>query len=53
MRGYNVTYTVLYSESVLANSPEEAADIVENNCPYDIDGYAYVVDIDSGEEWEM
>jgi len=53
MKEYNVAYMVVYSESIEANSPEEAADIVENNCPYDVDGLACVTDLETGEQFEV
>ncbi len=52
MNEYFVSYMCFYGEKVKANSPEEAADIVASYCPYDIDGNAYVVDINTGEEFE-
>lgn len=53
MKTYYVSYMVIYSESVDANSFEETAEFVANNCPYDIDGPAYVVAIESQEEREI
>ena len=50
---YYVSYMCIYSETVNANSPEEAAEIVANSCPYDIDGAAYVTDIETEEEYEI
>lgn len=53
MPEYHVAYTVIYSDVVEAESPEEAADIVESECPYDIDGAAFVTRIDTDETWEI
>ena len=53
MNEYFVSYMCIYSRKVEADCPEEAADIVANDCPYDIDGNAYVVDVNTGEEFEM
>ena len=53
MKEYYVSYMVVYSESVDADSFKEAAEFVANNCPYDIDGPAYVTEIESGEEREI
>lgn len=53
MKEYHVSYTVVYSEVVDAESPEEAAEIVARNCPYDIDGGAFVVDKETGEEYDF
>ena len=53
MKEYNVAYMVVYSEVVEANSPEEAADIVMNNCPYDVDGLACVTDLETDEQFEV
>ena len=53
MNEYFVSYMCIYSQKVEADCPEEAADIVASDCPYDIDGNAYVVDVNTGEEFEM
>lgn len=53
MKEYYVSYIVVYSKPVKANSFEEAAELVANNCPYDMDGPAYVTEIESGEEKEV
>lgn len=38
MSKYHVAYMCCYSDVVEADSPEEAAEIVAGECPYDIDG---------------
>lgn len=53
MSEYSVSYMVVYLETVKADSPEEAAEIVANNCPYDVDGEAHVVNEETGEEWDL
>ena len=53
MSRYYVSYMVVYGEEVEADSPEEAADIVAQNCPYDIDGVAAVTDLDTDEQVEV
>ena len=53
MNEYHVAYMCVYSEVVEAESPEEAANIVAMNCPYDIDGSAWVTNEDTGEECEI
>lgn len=53
MKEYNVAYMVVYSRVVEADSPEEAADIVANNCPYDVDGLACVTDLETGKYYEV
>lgn len=53
MRKYHVSYMAVYFETVEANSPEDAAKIVECNCPYDVDGEAHVTDEETGEEWDI
>lgn len=53
MKEYHVSYMVIYSEVVEAESPEEAAEIVEKNCPYDVDGGAFIVDKETGEEFDF
>lgn len=52
MPEYHVSYMVVYSDVVEAENAEEAANIVTRECPYDVDGYAHVVRIDTGEEWD-
>ena len=53
MKEYRVSYMVIYSEVVEAESAEEAAEIVARNCPYDVDGGAFVVDKETGEEYDL
>lgn len=53
MPRYYVSYMVVYSEEVEADSPEEAANIVANGCPYDVDGAAAVTDLDTDEQVEV
>lgn len=53
MGEYNVAYMVVYSETVEADSPEEAAEIVRYNCPYDVSGAAAVTDEETGEYWDI
>lgn len=50
---YNVAFMCVCSDSCLAESPEQAAEIVSNGCVYDIDGSAHVVNLDTGEEWDI
>ena len=52
-RKYHVSYMVVYDDVVTAKSPVEAAEIVAASCPYDVDGSAYVTDIESNEKWEI
>lgn len=53
MAEYHVAYMCIYSETVEADTPEEAARIVEGDCPYDIDGPACVTDIATDEQLEV
>ena len=53
MAEYHVAYMVVYSDVVEADSPEEAANIVQESCPYDVDGFAAVTRIDTDEFWEI
>ena len=53
MKEYHVSYMCIYSEIVIADSPKEAADMVEQSCPYDVDGLACVTDTETGEEFEV
>ena len=53
MAEYHVAYMCVYSDVVDADTPEEAAEIVERDCPYDIDGPACVIRIDTDEQWEI
>ena len=53
MREYNVSCMCVYSEDVSAESPEEAADLIQSSCPYDVDGQACVTDLETGEQFEI
>ena len=53
MATYIVSYMCVYSDTVEADSPAEAADIVEHNCPCDVDGMAHVTREDTWEEWDV
>ena len=53
MNNYHVSYMVTYSDVVEAESPEEAAEIVAQNCPYDIDGGAFVTCIETDQQWDL
>ena len=53
MDKYYVSYMCVYSDTVVANSFEEAAEIVANNCEYDVEGYATITCLDTGEEREV
>jgi hypothetical protein len=53
MNEYHVSFMVVYNETTEAYSPEEAVDNVASNCPYDIDGSAWVTNLDTGEEYEI
>jgi len=53
MSNYHVSYMCIYSDFVEAETPEEAAEIVANNCPFDIDGLAYVTNVETDESWEV
>lgn len=52
MKEYHVSFMCIYSETVIADSPKEAAEMVERSCPYDVDGLACVTDIETGEQFE-
>lgn len=49
MSKYFVSYMVVYYDTVEADSPEEAADMVADDCPFDVDGGALVTNQDTGE----
>lgn len=53
MKKYCVSYMVVYSDVVEANSPEEAANIIADDCPYDVDGTACVTDLETDEYFEV
>lgn len=53
MAKYHVAYMVVYSDVVEADTPEEAAKIVEKECPYDVDGGAVVTNIETDEQVEV
>ena len=50
---YHVAYMCVYSDVVEADTPEEAAEMVAESCPFDIDGEAFITRIDTDETWEM
>lgn len=53
LKDYNVSFMVSYSDHVKAESPEEAVDIAVRNCPYDGIDDIFVVDTETGEEFEI
>lgn len=53
MKKYFVSFMCVYSDEVEAETPEEAASIVERDCPYDIDGVGYVTDMETDEQYEV
>ena len=53
MKEYHVSFMVAYSDTVEAESPEEAVNIVVRDCPYDGIDDIFVTDPETGEEWEM
>ena len=53
MAKYFVSYMVVYGDTVEADSPEEAAEFVANNCPFDIDSGAFVTNEDTGETFDL
>lgn len=53
MSKYHVSFMCVYSDVVEADSPEEAADIVAQNCEYDVDGNAVVTDIETDEQFKF
>ena len=53
MKEYHVSFMVAYSDTVEAESPEEAVDIVVRDCPYDGIDNIFVVDTETGEEFEI
>ena len=53
MAEYIVSYMVVYSDTVEADSPKEAADMVADDCPFDIDGGAFVTNQDTGETFDF
>lgn len=53
MDEYHVSYMVVYSRTVEAESPEEAAEAVAADCPYDVDYPAAVTNCRTGEYCEV
>ena len=53
MSKYFVSFMCVYSDEVEAETPKDAADIVERDCPYDVDGLACVTDMETGEQFEV
>ena len=55
MKKYLVSFPCIWPievEEENINTPEEAANWAEADCPVTIDGLAYVVDLDTGETFE-
>ena len=52
MKEYYVSLNCFYGGYVEAESPKQAADILEAECPLDVDCLAHVVCEDTGEEWD-
>lgn len=52
LNSYCVSFMCMYNEIVRAESAEEAVELVESECPYDIDGKVFVTNLDTGEEFE-
>ena len=53
MKKYHVSFMCVYSKCVEEETPEEAAELVERDCPYITCGAAFVTDIDTGEDFEV
>lgn len=53
MTEYSVSLMCVFSDIVWADTPEEAADIAQSRCMYDVDGEAHVRDLDTGEEFDV
>ena len=52
MKEYYVSLCCTYGGYVFAESPKEAANLLQGACPLDVDGLAHVVDEETGEEWD-
>lgn len=53
MAEYWVCANVIYADFVEADSPEEAAELFENKCPYDVDGEVFVIDQETHKTYEL
>lgn len=53
MNHYHVSFPVIYDDFVEAEGPKEAADLAMDYCQYDVDGGAYVVCEETGEEFDF
>lgn len=53
MRTYNVSFIDVISKTIVADSPEEAVEIAEKGFQNSIGYKAYVVDCDTGEDWDI
>ena len=49
---YNISAMVVYSDSIEANSEEEAIDIFCSECPYDVDGNTIECEMDFEDYWD-
>jgi len=53
MKEYHVSFMVIWADTVEAESPEEAVNIVVRDCPYDGIDNIFVTDTETGETWDM
>lgn len=53
MTKYIVSYKVIYTEPIMADSLEEAVNIVAAECPYEIDDGPFVTNWDTGETFDL
>ena len=53
MKHYQVSFPVIYEDVVETETPEEAVELAMDCCQYDIDGGAYVVCEETGEEFDF
>lgn len=53
LKDYEVSCSLLYTDIITAESKEEAVKILEDTVPYDIDGEVHVVEVETGDEWDL
>lgn len=52
MTEYFVSFNCIWSTTVIADNPEQAADLAEAECPCDIDGFASVTNLETNEYFD-
>ena len=52
MSTFFVSLNCIYSTEIEADNPEQAADLAEAECPLEVNGYAFVKNLETEEEFD-